>query len=133
MDTRSANTPTALTRLQRTAILVGMNASGRDYALGGTLIVIAAAALSFLSGQTAVFTGIAAAIGGAVLILRAVQANNDSGQDLRQRELDANGFYPEHDLDSEFDSNFDWDAHYQRDLGRHSGGRFDIDGPGEPR
>ncbi len=114
-----------------------MNASGRDYALGGILIVIAAAAFTFLSGQTAVFTGIAAAIAGAVLILRGIQANNDSGQDLRQRELDANGFYPEHDLDGQFDSNVDWDAHYQRDLGGQSGGpasgRFGTDGPGEPR
>ena len=124
MDTRSANTPTALTRLQRTAILVGMNASGRNYALGGTLIVIAAAALNFLSGQTAVFTGIAAAVGGAVLILRGVQANSDPEQHLPQGELN---------LDAEFDSNFDWDAHYQRDLGKHSGGRFGTDSPGEAR
>lgn len=118
-----------------------MNASGRDYALGGILIVIAAAAFTFLSGQTAVFTGIAAAVAGAVLILRGIQANNDSGQDLRQRELDANGFYLEHDLDGQFDSNVDWDAHYQRDLGGQSGGpsdgpsggRFGTDGPGRPR
>ena len=42
------------------------NSSGRNYAAAVALIVVAVLSFAFLSGPTAVFTGIAAAVAGAV-------------------------------------------------------------------
>jgi len=43
------------------------NSSGRNYAAAAALIVVAALFFAFLSGSTAVFVGIVAAVAGAVL------------------------------------------------------------------
>lgn len=50
------------------------SSSGRDYALGAALIILGAASLYFLTGATAVFIAVFAAVAGAVFLLRGIQA-----------------------------------------------------------
>lgn len=75
----------------------------RYYAIGGALIVVAALALSFLSGSTAVFVGIAAAVSGAVFLIMGVQAGQDA-PNLEQHYFDSQ---PE----------VDWDDNFKREFG----------------
>lgn len=85
-----------------------MQNSGRDYAIGVALIVLCAAAVVFLSGSTAVFTAIAGAIGGALFIIKGVQASNQTG-------IQPGGYDP---LSTDIpDSGVDWDAEYKRNWG----------------
>ena len=76
---------------------------GRYYAIGGALLVVAALALTFLSGSTAVFVGIAAAVSGAVLLIMGVQAGHDA-PNLEQHYFDSQ---PE----------VDWDDNFKREFG----------------
>ena len=76
---------------------------GRYYAIGGALIVVAALALTFLSGSTAVFVGIAAAVSGAVFLIMGVQAGQNA-PNLEQHYFDSQ---PE----------VDWDDNFKREFG----------------
>ena len=76
---------------------------GRYYAIGGALIVVAALALSFLSGSTAVFVGIAGAVSGVVFLIMGVQAGQDA-PNLEQHYFDSQ---PE----------VDWDGNFKREFG----------------
>ena len=88
-----------------------MQNSGRDYAIGVALIVLCAAAVVFLSGSTAVFIAIAGAIGGALFIIKGVQASNQASNPGIQ----PGGYDP---LSTDIpDSGVDWDAEYKRNWG----------------
>ena len=76
---------------------------GRYYAIGGALIVVAVLAFSFLTGSTAVFAGIAAAISGAVFLIMGVQAG-DERPDLER-------------LYFEDQPEVDWDDNFKREFG----------------
>ena len=93
-----------------------MQNSGRDYAIGVALIVLCAAAVVFLSGSTAVFTAIAGAIGGALFIIKGVQASNQAGdQPDIQTGIQPGGYDP---LNTDIpDSGVDWDAEFKRNWG----------------
>lgn len=89
-----------------------MQNSGRDYAIGVALIVLCAAAVVFLSGSTAVFTAIAGAIGGALFIIKGVQASNQASN---QTGIQPGGYDP---LNTDIpDSGVDWDAEFKRNWG----------------
>ncbi|MEH0147774.1 hypothetical protein V6D40_08900 [Corynebacterium sp. Q4381] len=89
-----------------------MDTPGKNYALGAVLIVVCAASFAFLSGSTAVFVGIAGAIGGAVLILRGIQlADAQSDPSLQDPMLQD---------PLNFDDGYDWDAEFRRNT---EGGR----------
>ena len=93
-----------------------MQNSGRDYAIGVALIVLCAAAVVFLSGPTAVFTAITAAIGGALFIIKGVQASNQAGDQADiQPGYQPGGYDP---LNTDIpDSGVDWDAEFKRNWG----------------
>lgn len=60
------------------------SSAGRDYALGGVLIVLAAASLYFLHGATAVFIAVIAVVAGAVLIIKGIQASGETDADFQR-------------------------------------------------
>ena len=93
-----------------------MQNSGRDYAIGVALIVLCAAAVVFLSGATAVSIAIAGAIGGALFIIKGVQASNQAGdQPDIQPGYQPGGYDP---LNTDIpDSGVDWDAEFKRNWG----------------
>lgn len=108
------------------------SSAGRDYAIGGVLIVLAVVALCFLDGATAVFTAVIAGVAGAVLFIMGVQAGDGSSGDAQLDDalgtggpLGTDGLRGTEDQTGA-GSGFDWDADFQRDLGKR-------DYPGEPR
>lgn len=88
-----------------------MDTPGKNYVIGALLIVLCVASFAFLSGATAVFVGIAGAIGGAVCILRGMQLAD--AQDAQDDVLGP-GTY------DSFDNGYDWDAEFRRNM---DGGR----------
>lgn len=102
------------------------NSSGRDYAIGGALIVLAAASLYFLDGATAVFIAVIAVVAGAVLIIKGIQASGgtDAGYDYETAGLDSlggPGAGIQGDPDLAAGTDFDWDADFQRGFGEPGG------------
>lgn len=89
--------------LNSSGILGPMNnagkSSGRNYAVAVVLIVAAVLSFMFLSGPTAVFIGIAAAVAGAVFLVMGIQAANDSGA-------------PDTST-----ADWDWDGDFRREFG----------------
>ena len=81
-----------------------MQSSGRDFIIGALLIALCAASVVFLEGSTAVFVAIAAAITGAIFIIRGLQAG-EPDPDTR--------IFGEDTLDT----GVDWDNEFKRDLG----------------
>lgn len=81
----------------------GSGSPARNYAIGAACIVVAALSFAFLTGSTAVFIGIAAAISGAVFLIMGVQAGEE-GPDLERHYFDAQ---PE----------VDWDDNFKREFG----------------
>lgn len=117
-----------------------MGSAGRDYALGAFFIVLAVLAFMLLDGSTAVFTCIAAAIVGAVMIVRGAQTEHFTEDPLAADEYGITGPRGEYvteqngtvsldnadggldsGFDSGLDSGFDWDAHYKREFGEGKG------------
>lgn len=89
---------------------------GRYYAIGGALIVVAVLAFAFLSGATAVFVGIAAAVAGAVFVLMGVQGSGDTQPDaLEQEYYSAQGGQGSVLPDPAAD--YDWDGNFKREFG----------------
>lgn len=89
---------------------------GRYYAIGGALIVVAVLAFAFLSGATAVFVGIAAAVAGAVFVLMGVQGSGDRQPDALEQEYYSaqggqGGALPDPAAD------YDWDDNFKREFG----------------
>lgn len=83
-----------------------MDTPGKNYALGALLIVVCVASFAFLTGATAVFVGIAGAIGGAVLILRGMQLADAQSDPSLQDPLQQDPL--------NFDAGYDWDAEFRR-------------------
>lgn len=105
------------------------NSSGRNYAAAVALIVVAVLSFVFLSGPTAVFIGVAAAVAGAVFLLMGIQAANDRHPDTLERDM--YGLPETHyaDGDRQFGhasppetvgdaaSDIDWDGDFRREFG----------------
>lgn len=105
------------------------NSSGRNYAAAVALIVVAVLSFVFLSGPTAVFIGVAAAVAGAVFLVMGIQAANDRHPDTLER--DVYGLPETHyaDGDRQFGhasppetagdaaSDIDWDGDFRREFG----------------
>ena len=56
--------------------------TGANYVIGAALIVVAVLSFVFLSGATAVFIGVAAAVAGAVFVVMGIQGAGENGPDL---------------------------------------------------
>lgn len=69
-----------------------------NFIAGGTLVVVAVACFAFLDGPTAVFAGIAAAVGGAVLLIMGTQGGAPEPE-LYDDPLTAPGYQPPSDWD----------------------------------
>ena len=80
----------------------------RNYAIGTACIVVAALSFAFLSGSTAVFIGIAAAIAGAVFMLMGIQGSNDKQPGALEQ-----GTYGLQDPAADYD----WDENFRREFG----------------
>lgn len=111
--------------------------AGRNYALGGVLIVLAAASLYFLDGATAVFIAVIAAVAGAVLIIKGIQASDETsagyGYDYEAAGTDyLGGSGAGIQGDPGLAADFDWDADFQRGFGEPGGNPGAALG-GEPR
>ena len=105
------------------------NSSGRNYAAAVALIVFAVLSFVFLSGPTAVFIGVAAAVAGAVFLVMGIQAANDRHPDTLEQGL--YGLPETHyaDGDRQFGhasppetvgdaaSDIDWDGDFRREFG----------------
>ena len=105
------------------------NSSGRNYAAAVALIVVAVLSFVFLSGPTAVFIGVAAAVAGAVFLVMGIQAANDRHPDTLERDM--YGLPETHyaDGDRQFGhasppettgdaaSEIDWDGDFRRQFG----------------
>lgn len=102
------------------------SSAGRDFAIGGVLIVLAVVALCFLDGATAVFTAVIAGVAGAVLIIMGIQAGDGSSGDAQLDDALGTDSLLGPEDQTGAGSGFDWDAAFQRDLGNR-------DYPGEPR
>lgn len=103
--------------------------ASRSYAVAAALIVVAALSFVFLSGPTAVFIGVAAAVAGAVFLVMGIQAANDRHLDTLERDM--YGLPETHyaDGDRQFGhasppetvgdeaSNIDWDRDFRREFG----------------
>lgn len=63
------------------------NSSGRNYAAAVALIVVAVLSFVFLSGPTAVFIGVAAAVAGAAFLVMGIQAANDRHPNTLERDM----------------------------------------------
>lgn len=86
----------------------GSGSPARNFAIGAALIVLAALSFAFLTGSTAVFIGIAAAISGAVFLLMGIQASNDRQPDpLEQGNFDT----------QDPAADYDWDGNFRREFG----------------
>lgn len=101
------------------------NSSGRNYAAAVALIVVAVLSFAFLSGPTAVFTGIAAAVAGAVFLVMGIQAANDRHPDTLEQDLyglpethyaDGNRQFG-HASPPETVGDIDWDGDFRREFG----------------
>lgn len=115
------------------------SSAGRDYAIGGVLIVLAAASLYFLDGATAVFIAVIAAVAGAVLIIKGIQASDETsagyGYDYEAAGTDylgSPGAGLQGDPDLAAGADFDWDADFQRGFGEPGGNPGSAPG-GQPR
>ena len=87
------------------------NASGspaRNFAIGAACIVVAVLSFAFLSGSTAVFIGIAAAIAGAVFMLMGIQ-----GSIYQQPHTLEQGNFGTQDPGADYD----WDGNFRREFG----------------
>ncbi|WP_165165067.1 hypothetical protein [Corynebacterium qintianiae] len=105
------------------------NSSGRNYAAAVALIVFAVLSFVFLSGPTAVFIGVAAAVAGAVFLVMGIQAASDRHPDTLEQGL--YGLPETHyaDGDRQFGhasppetvgdaaSDIDWDGDFRREFG----------------
>ena len=81
---------------------------GRYYAIGAVLIVLAVLSFAFLTGSTAVFVGLAAAISGAVFLLMGIQGSNDRQPDPLEQ-----GNFGTQDPAADYD----WDGNFRREFG----------------
>ena len=91
------------------------NSSGspaRNYAIGAACIVVAVLSFAFLSGSTAVFIGIAAAIAGAVFMLMGIQGSIYQQQDPLEP-----GNYGVQDPVQDPGADYDWDGNFRREFG----------------
>lgn len=113
------------------------SSAGRNYALGGVLIVLAAASLYFLHGATAVFIAVIAVVAGAVLIIKGIQASGETDADFGYEtagldSLGGSGAGIQGDPGLAAGADFDWDADFQRGFGEPGGNPGSALG-GEPR
>lgn len=105
------------------------NSSGRHYAAAVALIVVAVLSFVFLSGPTAVFIGVAAAVAGAVFLVMGIQAANDRHPDTLERDMYGLPETRYADGDRQFGhtsppetvgdaaSDIDWDGDFRRQFG----------------
>lgn len=105
------------------------NSSGRNYAAAAALIVVAALSFAFLSGSTAVFIGVAAAVAGAVFLVMGIQAANDRDSDTLERDIyglpethyaDGDrqfGYASPPEATGDAASDIDWDGDFRREFG----------------
>ena len=84
----------------------------RHYAIGAACIVVAVLSFAFLSGSTAVFIGIAAAIAGAVFMLMGIQ-----GSIYQQPDTLEPGNYGVQDPVQDPVADYDWDGNFRREFG----------------
>lgn len=86
----------------------GSGSPARNYAIGAACIVVAVLSFAFLSGSTAVFIGIAAAIAGAVFMLMGIQ-----GSIYQQPHTLEQGNFGTQDPGADYD----WDGNFRREFG----------------
>jgi len=86
----------------------GSGSPARNYAIGAACIVVAVLSFAFLSGSTAVFIGIAAAIAGAVFMLMGIQGSIYQQQDP----LEQGNFGTQEPA-----ADYDWDGNFRREFG----------------
>lgn len=93
------------------------------------MIVVTVLSFAFLDGSMAVFIGIAAAIIGALFIIKGIQAPDSAPAGQDPLALDNYGPVAGTDTgagsgsgyDTGIDSGFDWDEHYRREFGGGTG------------
>ena len=90
----------------------GSGSPARNYAIGAVCIVVAVLSFAFLSGSTAVFIGIAAAIAGAVFMLMGIQ-----GSIYQQPDTLEPGNYGVQDPVQDPVADYDWDGNFRREFG----------------
>lgn len=90
----------------------GSGSPARNYAIGAACIVVAVLSFAFLTGSTAVFIGIAAAIAGAVFMLMGIQ-----GSIYQQRDPLEPGNYGVQDPVHDVGGDYDWDGNFRREFG----------------
>ena len=88
--------------------------TGANYVIGAALIVVAVLSFVFLSGATAVFIGVAAALAGAVFVVMGIQGAGENGPDLLVED-----YYGQqrHNPLPEPAADYDWDGNFRREFG----------------
>ncbi|MCT1463203.1 hypothetical protein EKI51_02585 [Corynebacterium sanguinis] len=91
-----------------------MNNPASNFVIGGALLLVAVVSFVFLDGPTAVFAGIAGAIGGAIFLIMGAQGPKTPEYPPLDDALSNNP-----NFDTSFDTNFDTDswARFDREYG----------------